>query len=138
MSQKQRTLSISPAESSNHHDYPGINPVVRSLFRLPLDPKDKVSVSYQGKSFSVHNLSEHGLQLESNADHTFVQEQILNDLQLNFGNHSATVQGKIIYSFQMDPDSFLYGVDILSFESSEEKQLLQAFLKQKKEQLFVK
>ncbi|MGM0425210.1 MAG: hypothetical protein ACQEQX_09875 [Thermodesulfobacteriota bacterium] len=138
MSQKQRTLSISPIEACNPHDCPGINPVIRSDFRLPLDPEDEVSVRYQGKRFAVHNLSEHGLQLESNADQAFFQEQSLDDLQLYFGNHSATIQGKTIYSFQISPDCFLYGVDILSFGSSKEKELLKAFLRQKKEQLFVK
>lgn len=138
MSKNQPSLYFCPDDSSCSRNTQGINPVVRSSFRLRLGPKDNAFVAYQNNKFPVHNLSEHGLQLESNADYTFSQDQILKDMELHFSGHSASITAQVIYSFQMAPDCYLIGLDILSFFSDKEKKLLQDFLQQKKEQLFSK
>ncbi|MFP4672352.1 MAG: PilZ domain-containing protein [Desulfohalobiaceae bacterium] len=134
--QDQQNLGLSLAEPGQQPEAQKLNPVIRYSFRIRLGPEDRSYLSYQGLKFQLSNLSEHGLQLESNANFTFNIGQILTDIQLDLGSQWVTVTAQVVYYFQHSPNRFLYGLDILSFGSSEEKELLQTFLRHKKHELF--
>jgi hypothetical protein len=70
--------------------------ITRHVFRIPVSENDNISVTIDGQQYKVVNIGSNGVSILLTED-SFVVDQFLNSIQLDLGNETFNLSGKIVH-----------------------------------------
>lgn len=111
--------------------------LVRETFRVPVGEDIEVHAVIGDSSFSVANISEHGLGLFSAQDGPFSPGDRLTDLQIHYGQQGIRAAAVVRHVTPLEEGGVLCGL-ALEFESEQDQRFVETFVREARERFFAK
>jgi len=109
--------------------------IVRTAYRLPVDPTDPIQLIINGHAYSLMNISGRGAQIACSEADGFAPEQVLESMELIIENEPLALTGEVVYSTFVGPEHCVCGI-YFQVPDEADQQRLEDYLNTKRKQIF--
>ena len=99
--------------------------ISRKSFRTPISEPDDITLQINDHSFKIVNITPVGIGIHLKGSDTFSVGQIIDTITLHLEGTLLTFQGKVNHISPMDPDGFLYGIELIEPLENNKRRLRQ-------------
>ena len=99
--------------------------ISRKSFRTPIDEPDDITLQINDQSFKIVNITPVGIGIHLKGSDTFSAGQMIDTITLHLEGTLLTFQGKVNHISPMDPDGFLYGIELIEPLENNKRRLRQ-------------
>jgi hypothetical protein len=84
--------------------------VLRDSYRLPFRDIEKARATIAGQSYTIVNISAHGIAIRLDTPHTFAVDQMIHGVCIVLGEYSHMVSGSVVHISPVDPEAYICGI----------------------------
>ena len=99
--------------------------ISRKSFRTPIGESDDITLQINDQSFEIVNITPVGIGIHLKGSDVFSIGQIIDTITLHLEGTLLTFQGKVNHISPMDPDGFLYGIELIEPLENNKRRLRQ-------------
>jgi Tfp pilus assembly protein PilZ len=99
--------------------------ISRKSFRTPIGESDDITLQINNQSFEIINITPDGVGIYLQDTDVFSIGQIIDTITLHLEGTLLTFQGKVAHISPMDPDGFLYGIELIELLENNKRRLRQ-------------
>ena len=101
-----------------------IQKISRSVFRIPVDESDKLSVRVNGLSFQLINITSIGISIHLDTADVFYVGDTIDTIELDIDGNQFTFRGNVRHISQRDSDGYLCGIELMNSMKSRKRSFL--------------
>ena len=99
--------------------------ISRKSFRTPIGESDDIALQINDQSFEIVNMTPVGVGIHLEGSDAFSIGQIIDTIELHLEGTLLTFKGKVNHISPMDPDGFLYGIELIELSENNKRRLRQ-------------